>query len=153
MRRLDLRSGTIRYCCHADAKQRRRTYVRVADIQHIIQRMLSSESEFASPWHDRGVTDAHGSQLLTRLTALRQHQRAGVRSPHKPLLVLLALGRLLETGSSAMPWSWAEQRLAALLTEFGPQRGLHQRRVPRIRSPIYVLTSCGSSTVMCRWTG
>lgn len=66
------------------------------------------------------MTGPDGAPLLERLTALRQHERAGVRSPHKPLLVLLALGRLLETGSSAMPWSWAEQRLAGLIADFGP---------------------------------
>jgi putative restriction endonuclease len=40
--------------------------------------------------------------------------------PHKPLLVLLALGRLAETGSSELPWSDAEERLADLIAEFGP---------------------------------
>ena len=51
-------------------------------------------------------------QVLDRLSALRQHQQDGRRSPHKPLLVLLALGRLTETGSSSLPWSEAEERLA-----------------------------------------
>ncbi len=56
---------------------------------------------------------------LQRLLDLRLHQQDGRRSPHKPLLALVALGRLLSTGSSALPWSEAEQRLADLLAEFG----------------------------------
>ena len=57
---------------------------------------------------------------LDRFASLRQHQRHGRRSPHKPLLVLLALGRLTATGSSALPWSEAESQLAELIAEFGP---------------------------------
>ena len=58
--------------------------------------------------------------ILARLRSLRQHQRNGHRSPHKPLLVLFALGRLLASGSSALPWSVAETELAKLIIEFGP---------------------------------
>ena len=54
-----------------------------------------------------------GEELAERLLHLRQHQEDGRRSPHKPLLVLMALGKLAETGSS---------RLADLLAEFGPPR-------------------------------
>ena len=59
------------------------------------------------------------SNALAQLTALRQYQGDGKRAPHKPLLVLLALGQLAATGSSAMPWSVVQQRLGALLNEFG----------------------------------
>ena len=58
--------------------------------------------------------------MLDRLSELRQHQQDGRRSPHKPLLVLLALGRLATTGSSELPWSEAESKLADLLQDFGP---------------------------------
>jgi putative restriction endonuclease len=58
--------------------------------------------------------------VLGRFASLRQHQRGGQRSPHKPLLVLLALGRLVATGSSELPWSVAESQLADLIAEFGP---------------------------------
>jgi putative restriction endonuclease len=50
-------------------------------------------------------------EVLARLANLRQHQRDGRRSPHKPLLVLLALGRLSATGSSALPWTEAQTEL------------------------------------------
>ncbi|CCH89480.1 Putative restriction endonuclease [Modestobacter italicus] len=62
------------------------------------------------------VTD----DVLAAFSSLRQHQRNGQRSPHKPLLALLALGRLAATGSSDVPWSVAEQELADLIAEFGP---------------------------------
>lgn len=54
-----------------------------------------------------------------QLTALRQYQGDGKRAPHKPLLVLLALGQMVNTGSSAMPWSVVQARLGDLLAEFG----------------------------------
>jgi putative restriction endonuclease len=50
------------------------------------------------------------------------HQQNGVRSPHKPLLVLMALGRLMATGSSELPWTETWPQLAALIEEFGPTR-------------------------------
>jgi putative restriction endonuclease len=68
-------------------------------------------------------------KVLARLARLRLHQRDGRRSPHKPLLVLLALGRLAATGSSALPWSQTEAQLGNLIAEFGPaaQESLRQR--------------------------
>lgn len=56
---------------------------------------------------------------LEQLTALRQYQGDGRRAPHKPLLVLLALGQMASTGSSTMPWSVVQSRLGDLLAEFG----------------------------------
>jgi putative restriction endonuclease len=76
-----------------------------------------------SPWQAccvRSVGDDQAAAVLARLASLRQHQRNGQRSPHKPLLVLLALGQLRATGSSALPWSSAETKLAELIAEFGP---------------------------------
>lgn len=60
-------------------------------------------------------------QVLERLMSLRQYQHQGKRVPHKPLLVLLALGQLEATGSSAVTWGLAQTRLAELIHEFGPQ--------------------------------
>lgn len=58
--------------------------------------------------------------VVERLVRLRQHQHDGKRSPHKPLLVLLALGQLASTGTSALRWSQVEERLARLLEDYGP---------------------------------
>jgi hypothetical protein len=40
----------------------------------------------------RAMDTGAGMEVVARLVSLRQHQRNGQRSPHKPLLVLLALG-------------------------------------------------------------
>jgi len=68
------------------------------------------------------VTDEAMSrdEVLARLSSLRQHQRSGKRSPHKPLLVLLALGRLTTTGTSTLSWRADAGELAALIRDFGP---------------------------------
>ena len=42
------------------------------------------------------------------------------RSPHKPLLALLALGQWASTGSSELRWSEAGLRLRRLIVEYGP---------------------------------
>lgn len=59
-------------------------------------------------------------EVLDRLSLLRQHQRQGQRSPHKPLLVLLALGRLVTEGTSAVSWSVDSETLADLIRDDGP---------------------------------
>ena len=58
--------------------------------------------------------------MLDRLSSLRQFERNGRRTPHKPLLVLLALSRLAASGSSSTPWSVAEEKLGNLIAGFGP---------------------------------
>lgn len=78
---------------------------------------------------------ARTQDVLGRFAALRQHQRSVQRSPHKPLLVLLALGQLAATGSSALPWSVAEPLLADLIAEFG-----RPSRTGRAQSAAYPLT-------------
>jgi putative restriction endonuclease len=78
---------------------------------------------------------SESADVLARLASLRQHQRGGQRSPHKPLLVLLALGRLNATGSSALPWSSAEPALADLIAEFAPPS-----RTGRAQSAAYPYT-------------
>jgi putative restriction endonuclease len=76
-----------------------------------------------------------GAEVVARLASLRQHQRNGQRSPHKPLLMLLALGRLAATGSSQLPWPVAEPVLAELIAEFGPPS-----RTGRAQSAAYPFT-------------
>jgi putative restriction endonuclease len=73
--------------------------------------------------------------VVARLASLHQHQRGGVRSPHKPLLVLLALGRLVASGSSELSWSVAETVLAELIAEFGPPS-----KTSRVQSAAYPFT-------------
>lgn len=59
---------------------------------------------------------------VEQLLQLNQYRQGGSgdRAPHKPLLVLLALQQLAETGSSDLAWSDTADRLADLIAEFGP---------------------------------
>ena len=63
-----------------------------------------------------GVTD---EEWLDAVGSIKQFRANGVRAPHKPLLILLALGRFQRTGSSAMTFSEAEAPLSELLADFG----------------------------------
>lgn len=66
------------------------------------------------------VPGGSSSSWLDQVSAVRSWQRGGVRAPHKPLLLLLALGRLQRTGTTAMPFADVEGCLRDLLREFGP---------------------------------
>lgn len=57
---------------------------------------------------------------IERVTALHQWSRRGERAPHKPLLLLYALGQLQRSGSSRMAFANVEADLKKLLQEFGP---------------------------------
>ncbi|GAA3959460.1 HNH endonuclease [Actinomadura viridis] len=59
---------------------------------------------------------------VERVTGIRQYSRGGERAPHKPLLLLLALGRFQHDGGAPIPFSAAEEPLRRLLREFGPPR-------------------------------
>jgi putative restriction endonuclease len=60
---------------------------------------------------------------------LRVWERAGVRAPHKPLLVLYALGRWA-AGDGAVPFAEAAGPLKGLLAEFGPPRRSYHPEYP-----------------------
>jgi putative restriction endonuclease len=91
------------------------------------------------------MTNGEGLEdWVERVSALKQYQHNGKRVPHKPLLVLMALGRLAETGSSELPWSDTEQRLADLIAEFGPAT-----RTGRRQSAAYPFTRLRTDGV---WT-
>ena len=62
---------------------------------------------------------------IQRVTSLNQWQRNGERAPHKPLLLLYAIGRLQRTGSSSMSFAVAESDLRHLIEEYGPPRPAH----------------------------
>jgi putative restriction endonuclease len=59
-------------------------------------------------------------QVLQRFSALRQFQRGGHRAPHKPLLILLALGRLSRGEGRMIEFADIEKQLKQVLEEFGP---------------------------------
>lgn len=96
--------------------------------------------------------DAADRAALRQLLVLKQHQHNGRRVPHKPLLVLLALGRLKDTGSSALAWTEAGPRLSAMLAEFGPTSTTAPRKPLPTHSPDSAPMGSGLWTVMCQWT-
>ncbi|WP_030677773.1 phosphorothioated DNA-binding restriction endonuclease [Streptomyces sp. NRRL B-1347] len=60
---------------------------------------------------------------LERAAKLRQWSRDGVRAPHKPLLLLYALGRFQANAADELPYTAVEADLKQLLIEYGPSRG------------------------------
>jgi putative restriction endonuclease len=60
--------------------------------------------------------------VLHQFDALNVWSRAGQRAPHKPLLVLYALGRWVRGETGDIPFAEVNRDLAALLQEFGPPR-------------------------------
>ena len=71
-----------------------------------------------SSTYDAPVSDR--DQWLATVGSIRRWSRGGERAPHKPLLLLYALGRLQRAGSSAVTFAEAELTLDRLLQEFGP---------------------------------
>ncbi|MFC9225486.1 phosphorothioated DNA-binding restriction endonuclease [Streptomyces hygroscopicus] len=65
---------------------------------------------------------------IERIGALRQWTKDGVRAPHKPLLMLYALGRFQREPGRALRYSEVEQDLKDLLRDYGP---------PHTTSPSY----------------
>lgn len=61
-------------------------------------------------------------QLLSRITALSVHQRGGVRAPHKPLLLLFALGRVHRRDERMVGYREIDRRVGRLLREYGPPK-------------------------------
>ncbi|WP_405139962.1 HNH endonuclease [Sphaerisporangium sp. NBC_01403] len=59
---------------------------------------------------------------VERVADIRRWTRNGERAPHKPLLLLYALGRFQSHGAGPIPFSAAEADLKRLLKEFGPPR-------------------------------
>ena len=68
--------------------------------------------------------------IIQKFETLRQWRRAGERAPHKPLLVLYAIGRLLRDGTLLIPYSEIDEELGRLLREFGPRRANYGTQYP-----------------------
>ncbi|MCS6954482.1 MAG: HNH endonuclease [Bryobacterales bacterium] len=69
------------------------------------------------------MPDSSDSRLiLEKIRQLNVWKRGEERAPHKPLLILLALGRVVRGEARMAPFPDIEQKLARLLEEFGPPR-------------------------------
>lgn len=69
--------------------------------------------------------DATRDLWLSRVARVRQFRKGGERAPHKPLLLLYALGRVASGAGGPIPYRQAEPQLSLLLDEFGPPRKSH----------------------------
>ena len=58
-------------------------------------------------------------EIIWKFQNLRQSTEGGVRAPHKPLLVLYAIGRLLRNKRRLIPYCEVHKSLKQLLREFG----------------------------------
>jgi putative restriction endonuclease len=68
--------------------------------------------------------------ILEAITKLNVWTRGDRRAPHKPLLLLVALGQLVQ-GRRSLPFDEVEERLLPLLDEYAPpKRGKHQPMYP-----------------------
>lgn len=62
------------------------------------------------------------SDLLTHFQKINTWKSKGTRAPHKPLLMLLALGEIQRGNTGFIPYTTIEPKLKDLLLDFGPQR-------------------------------
>lgn len=77
-------------------------------------------------WSQQKTVMTKTDAILTQFRNLNVWHRQDERAPHKPLLVLLALGRLQAGAERLFPFDELEQPLSDLLEEFGPpRRSLH----------------------------
>ena len=69
------------------------------------------------------------TDILRRFQAFSVWERRGERAPHKPLLILYAIGKLL-LGKERLPYKEIEEDLRNLLKEFGPWRRNYRPQDP-----------------------
>ena len=68
--------------------------------------------------------------VIQKFDTLRMWQRGDERAPHKPLLVLYAIGKLLRGENRLLPFTEVDERLGELLREFGPKRKVQRTQLP-----------------------
>ena len=74
------------------------------------------------PLSDAAIVPLGSDAIAERFAKLLTWRRAGERAPHKPLLALYALGRVIRGGERMIPYVEADTALRELLREFGPVR-------------------------------
>ena len=68
--------------------------------------------------------------VIQKFESLNLWRKDGARAPHKPLLVLYAIGELLRGKSHLLPYSEIDDNLGSLLSEFGPRRSRQGTQYP-----------------------
>jgi putative restriction endonuclease len=70
------------------------------------------------------------NDLLEKINALNVWKQGDQRAPHKPLLLLYALGRLQQNKTRLIPYAEVDRTLRELLIEFGPSRARYHPEYP-----------------------
>ncbi|KAB8125586.1 restriction endonuclease [Gracilibacillus oryzae] len=73
------------------------------------------------------------TELLKRISNLSVWKKGDQRAPHKPLLILFALGQWQLTGQRHFLYVNVKPKLVELLTEFGPKRKSYHPEQPFVR--------------------
>src|SRR5262245_14750431 len=71
--------------------------------------------------HPSEVRPMNPTDALDAFGRLKTGSREGQRLPHKPLLVLLALGRWAQGDHGTVPFADIEKKLEALIRTYGPK--------------------------------
>ena len=69
-------------------------------------------------------------EIIRRFETLNLWRSGGQRAPHKPLLILYAIGRLLRDGTRLIPYAEIEVDLGRLLQQFAPRRSIQGTQFP-----------------------
>ena len=72
----------------------------------------------------------NAQELITRIIALNVWKKGDQRAPHKPLLLLLALGRIHAELPRLIPFDQIDAKLTQLLQDFGPSRASYYPELP-----------------------
>ena len=99
----------------------------------------------------------NSSELLQQASKLNVARSGDKRSPHKPLLILLTLGRIQLGKARLATYAEIEEKLVRLLSDFGPVSARKTPQLPfwhlqsdgfwEIPNPEGVLTTSGSVSI------
>jgi len=73
--------------------------------------------------------------ILENVKNIKTWKKHGERAPHKPLLLLLALGKMQQEKKRLLSFSEVEEDLKNLLESFGPSRKSYHPEQPFVRLP------------------
>lgn len=87
--------------------------------------------------------------IIEKFDNIRIWRRGDERAPHKPLLILYAIGKLRRDGTRLVPYSEIDESLGRLLQEFGPNQSPRGTENPFWRlqkDSIWVVTNADNIT-------